>query len=176
MLTSNPSQFSDFVYYVGSAISWLEDVFEGLVDTVFSNWLLAGFLYTIIFLTVFSLVLWFIDDVTDSSSEYTLQKHRKMIREAAAEDRHKQRLSEAEERYQKRKEQNRAEAAERYRNRNSYSNSKPSYDIQKVIDDDNNKPIVYHNRKTQKLTWDSEKRTYAVTDKATGEVVESGTY
>lgn len=146
MLTSNPSQFSDYVYYVSSAISWLEDVFEGLVDTIFSNWLLAGFLYTLIFLTVFSLVLWFIDDVTDSSSEYTLLKHRKMVREAAAEERHKQRLSEAEERYQKHREQNRAEAAERYRNRNYYSNNTPSYDIQKTIEDDENKRIVFKKR------------------------------
>lgn len=146
MLTSNPSQFSDYVYYVGSAISWLEDVFEGLVDTIFSNWLLAGFLYTLIFLTVFSLVLWFIDDVSESSSEYTLLKHRKMVREAAAEERHKQRLTEAEERYQKHKEQNRAEAAERYRNRNYYSNNTPSYDIQKTIEDDENKRIVFKKR------------------------------
>lgn len=176
MLTSNPSQFSDYVYYVGSAISWLEDVFEGLVDTLFSNWLLAGFLYTIIFLTVFSLVLWFIDDVTDSSSEYTLQKHRKLVREAAAEEKHKQRLNEAEERYQKRKEQNRAEAAERYRKGRYYSDKQPSYDVLKAIEDDKNKPLIYHKPKTQKLVWDSDKRTYQILDRGTGEVIESGNY
>ena len=56
MLTFN-LEVSEWLSDIAAAGSWLQSVFEGLVVHIFDNWLLSGFICTIIVLIAVCIVI-----------------------------------------------------------------------------------------------------------------------
>lgn len=154
-----------FISNIMRSISWLKSVLIGLLETILDNWLLSGFLYCCIAFVSICIVIDFIQDGVEMTNEFAMNSAQRYNRESKNEYKRQLRMSENQKRYEERRKENRAYAEELYRQReadrrkyneelynkrNNIIEHKASYDIQKTIEEDNTKDIVYK-KKTKSI-------------------------